>query len=141
MPTIRNEQDGIDIGNSHPFREWLQVLARPAVFRSLARLPSRAHLLDLLDAYEPFARSRVNDGGPFTKDGGSLALELANQMRVHLSAWSPPGLPAEIVATARALLGADGCYAVLDWEKGPDLDPGQTIDDIVIWPPWKPVPR
>jgi hypothetical protein len=97
-------------------------------------------LLSLLDAYEPFARSRLTDGGPFTADGGSLALELTNQMRVHLSAWSPPSLPAEIVTTARALLEADGCYAVIDWEKGPNLEPGERMEDSLVWPPDEPVP-
>lgn len=127
MPTIRNGQDRTDVGNSHAFREWLQVLARPSVFRVLVRLPTRAHLLALLDAYRPFAASHM-------VPAERQALALTERMREHLSEWSPPELTEEIVTTARALLTADGCYKELDWEKGPDLDPGETIEDIVTWP-------
>lgn len=82
------------------------------------RSPSSAHLLHLLDAYMPYAQSRARDVEPRT-------LALAERMRGYLSGWSPPDLPVEIVETARALLDADGFYHVVDWEKGPDLDPGQ----------------
>src|SRR4051812_21252349 len=126
MPTLRNEQDLREALSSWAFRDWLQVLARPAVFRALTRQPSRAHLLALLDAYRPFAQSPTN--------GSPALLELTERMRVHLSDWSPPDLPAEVVEAARALLHADGCYALLDWEKGPDLDPQQKVDDLVVWP-------
>lgn len=133
MPTIRNQNDAIEMGNSNAFREWLHVLARPAIFRSLTRSPSSAHLLHLLDAYVPYATSRARDVEPRT-------LELAERMRECLRVWSPSDLPAEIVETARALLDTDGCYTVVDWEKGPELDPGEKVDDLVVWPPWEPMP-
>src|SRR5262245_15086936 len=85
----------------------------------------------LLNAYQPFAQSLARDGKP-------LALKLMERMRVLLSGWSPPDLPAEVVDVARALIRADGCYAVQDWDKGPNLDPGESIDKIVVWPPWEP---
>jgi hypothetical protein len=130
MAALRNKQDLIALDNSFPFRDWLQVLARPTVFASLSRMPSREHLLSLLDAYQPFAQSLAGDE--------RLALELLERMRVLLSGWSPPDLPAEIVDVARALLRADGSCAVLDWDKGPDLGPGETVDNAVVWPPWEP---
>jgi len=136
MPTMHNKQEYIDLINSFPLRGWLDVLARPAVFASLSRMPSREHLLCLLSAYQPFAQSLAGDI--------SLALELLERMRALLSDWSPPDLPAEIVDVARALLRADGTYLVQDWDKinwdeRPDLDPGQTVDQIVVWPPWEPL--
>lgn len=128
-----------EIGNAFPFRGWLHVLARPEVFHALTRQPSREHLLLLCDAYMPFARSRrehVDEQGYISGADEPLACELAERMRSLLEAWSPPDLPMEIVETARALLHADrSSLGVLDWKKGPDLDPGQTVDDTVVWPP------
>ena len=132
MFTIRNPSDAALIGNSHPLREWLQVLARPAVFGMLARAPSAEHLLDLLEAYRPFAEARA-------KDPETTLTELA-RLREQLRLWVSPDLPAEIVDIARALLRADGCYTVLDWEMVPRLDDGQKVDDLVVWPPWEPMP-
>ena len=132
MPNINTEKERIEIGNSNAFREWLHLLARPAVFRSLSRFPSSAHLLDLLDAYLPYAVSRAQDVEPHT-------LELTERMRMYLRGWSPPDLPDEIVKTARAILDTDGFYTVLDWEHVPTLDPGLAIEDLVVWPPGEPM--
>lgn len=127
---IRNPDDVALVSNSHPFREWLQILARPLVYRMLSRTPTSEHLLNLLDAYRPFAETSA-------KDAEATLLELS-RLRKQLQAWASPDLPVEIVDTARRLLRADGFYAILDWEMVPRLDPGQTMDDLVIWPPWEP---
>jgi hypothetical protein len=131
-----------EIGNAFPFREWLHVLARPEVFHALTRKPSRDHLLRLCDAYSPFARSRrehAKEQGYVSGADEPLVSELADRMRLLLEGWSPPDLPAEIVEAARALLRADRSSMVLDWDMKPELDPGQTIDDIVVWPPLEPM--
>lgn len=127
---IRNPDDVALISNSHPLREWLQILARPLVYRMLARTPTSEHLLNLLEAYRPFAETRA-------RDVAATLLELS-RLREQLRDWASPDLPAEIVDTARRLLRADGCYAILDWDMVPRLDPGQAMDDLVIWPPWEP---
>jgi hypothetical protein len=135
MAFLHNKQDWVTLLNSFAFRGWLDFFARPTAFASLSRMPSREHLLLLLDAYQPFAQSLATDV--------PRALELTERMRTLLSDWPPLDLPAEMVDTARALLRADGSHLVPDWDKmdwdsAPDLDPGQTIDQCVVWPPWEP---
>jgi hypothetical protein len=132
-----------EIRNAFPFRDWLQVLARSDVFHALSRQPSREHLILLCDAYMPFARSRrehAKEQGYISGADEPLVSELTDRMRSLLEVWTPPDLPKEIVEIARALLLADrSSIGIHDWEKGPDLDPGQTVDDIVVWPPWEPM--
>src|SRR4051812_40570215 len=109
MPTIYDSTNPrvAEIGRSNAFREWAQVLARPAVFRTLTRMPSREQLLRLLDEYQPFAHSRLADVGAQGYVSGAdepLVGQLADRMGVLLAQWSPPELGTEIVETARALL-------------------------------------
>lgn len=146
MPTICDITNPriAEIANAMPFRDWLQVLARPHLFQMLTRQPSREHLLMLCDAYLPSARSRralAKEQG-YISDAKDelLTTELAERMRALLENWSPDSLTPEIVDTARALFVADGSYAVVDLDFTPELDPGQTIDDLLIWPssPWRP---
>jgi hypothetical protein len=132
-----------EIGNAFPFAMWLHVLARPEVFHALSRQPSREHLIALCDAYLPFARSRrehAKEQGYISGADEALVSELADRVRSLLEAWRPGELSEEMVDMARALLRADRSFAVLDWQKGPDLDPGQKVDDILVWPPWQPMP-
>lgn len=126
-----------EIGRANAFREWAQVLARPAVFRSLQRVPAPEHLLHLLEEYEPFARARregAAERGYLSGADEACLPELVDRMRLALEAWSPPGLPVGIVDAARALLVADRFYARLDWEQGPELDPGEAVEDGLVWP-------
>jgi len=131
--------------NKIPFEVWLQVLARPHVFQMLTRPVSREHLLMLCEAYLPYARSRrelVKEQGYLSHvDDELLFTELAERMRALLAAWSPDSLPPEIVDTARALLIAGGTQKVLDLDFTPELEPGQTLDDMLIGPsnPWSPL--
>jgi hypothetical protein len=139
MPTIHDLTNPrlAEIGKAFPFRDWLQVLARPEVFQMLTRQPSREQLLLLCDAYMPYARSRrehAKEQGYISHADESVVSELADRMRALLEGWSPHGLTPEIVDTARALLRADGSSTILDLDYRPNLDPGQTLDDILVWP-------
>ena len=133
-----------ELANEIPFRDWLQVLARPHLFQMLTRQPSREHLLMLCDAYLPYARSRralAKEQGYISDAKNELLFtELAERMRTLLAGWSPDSLIPEIVDIARALLVASGAYQVVDLDFTPELDPGQTLDDILIGPssPWRP---
>lgn len=146
MPTIYDITNPrlAELANAIPFRDWLQVLARPHLFQMLTRQPSREHLLMLCDAYLPYARSRrelaKEQGYVSHAENELLATELAERMHALLEDWSPHSLTPEIVDTARALLVADGSYKVVDLDFTPELDPGQTLDDLLIGPssPWRP---
>lgn len=124
-----------EIANSFPFRDWLQVLARPHLFQMLARQPSREHLLTLCDAYLPYARSRralAKEQGYVSHADEAVMSELAGRMRVLMKGWSPHTLSPEIIDTARALLSADMSYMVLAWDFTPELNPGKTIDAEIV---------
>lgn len=126
MSFLWSENLGVELNKSHPFREWLQVLSRPAVFHALSRLPTRAHLLTLLDAYRSY--------GQFRAPETPVILPALARMEEHLSVWSPPDLPAEIVEAARALIVADGFYAEFKWDKGPTLEHGRPLESLLVWP-------
>lgn len=116
------------------FTGWLQVLARPVLFRTLTRSPGPAHIVSLLDAYFPFARGRQESAELRGDTSGAKVVDLMGQMRLLLESWSPPALPTDMVETARALLVADGSYAAFDWDKVPALSEGMTIDQVLVWP-------
>lgn len=147
MPTIYDKANPrlVEIGNSIPFSHWLLVLASPELFQTLTRQPSREHLLWLCDAYMPYARSRrelaEEQGYASHATNETLVSELAERMRSLLEAWVPDNLTPEIVDTARALLCASRSFEIQDWSYKPDLDPGQTLDDILVWPSGKWMPR
>ncbi len=146
MPTIYDITNPrvAAIPNAMPFRDWLHVLARPHLFQMLTRQPSREHLLMLCDAYLPYARSRrelAKEQGYISDTNDELlATELAERMRTLLEDWSPHNLTPGITDTARALLSADGSYAVVDLDFTPELELGETLDDNLIWPSslWRP---
>ena len=149
MPTIYDLTNPrtAETMNKIPFEVWLQVLARPHLFQMLTRPLSREHLLMLCDAYLPYARSRrelaKKQGYISDAEDEPLVAELAERMRALLAGWSPDSLIPEIVDTARALLIAGGTQKVLDLDFTPELEPGQTLDDILIGPssPWKPLTK
>ncbi len=105
--------------NGHPVRDdwntivhtvhWLRVLATPRFFHGLGRVPSREHLLGLLDIFLAYLR---HDGRYVSAEFEPVPYEqrepLARKLRALIEAWTPPGLPQEIVETARALLHAEG---------------------------------
>jgi len=145
MPTIYDITNPriAETVNTIPFKDWLQVLARPHLFQMLTRQPCREHLLMLCDAYLPYARSRrelAKEQGYISDAEDELRVtELAERMRALLEVWSPDSLTPEIVDTARALL-ATSSNNVVDLNFTPELDPGQTIDDLLIGAssPWRP---
>lgn len=132
MRPLWNQAVAAELKSSEPFRWWLQVLARPAVFHALSRLPSRAHLPALLDAYRVYAQLRATEA--------PAILPALARMEECMSAWSPPDLPAEIVESARALLLTDGFFAEFNWEKGPDLEPAH-LEALLVWPSGAPGSR
>ncbi len=124
-----------EIANSFPFRDWMQVLARPHLFQMLTRQPSREHLLMLCDAYLPYARSRrelAKEQGYVSHADEAVMSELAGRMRVLMESWTPHNLTPEIVDTARALLSADMSYMVLAWDFTPELNPDKRIDLEIV---------
>ena len=112
---------------------WIQALASRAVYSRLGRVPSREHVVRLLDVYIAYT---ARDGRCHQPMFEPVAYErrgaLASRLRALLVTWTPPELPEEITEAARALLHAEGLRAENDdWETLTDLavDP-----DLMLWP-------
>jgi hypothetical protein len=116
------------------FGYWLQVLARPQVFHTLTRVPTPAFLVTLLDNALPYARKGMSGQGTGAYPEAQR-VEMMGQMRAILESWSPLTLPDEVVQSARALLVVVGCWPSYDWNEVPALDDGQTLEQVLPWPP------
>jgi len=117
---------------------WLQVLARPQMFDALTRVPSPAFLVKLLDEALPYARKGMSGHGTGAYPEAQR-VEMMGQMRTILESWSPLTLPDEVVQAARSLLVVVGGWSSYDWNEGPGLDEGQTLEQVLPWPPDEPV--
>jgi hypothetical protein len=114
--------------------QWLQILAAPRLFRGMARMPPREHLLRMVEIFLAYARR----GDRYAqKEFEPVPYEqrepLALKLRELLATWTPPELPEEITETARALLHADGMTGGADgWDNLPD--PEMPPEEYLLWP-------
>jgi hypothetical protein len=120
--------------NIFHFEEWLVVLSSPRILQAMQRVPPREHLLRMLDAYLPYARST----GQFTSRSHDWQLdpqkrgERALELRAAIERWSSPTISREITQAARALLREDG-YDASDevWDAHEIESPP---NDYLLWP-------
>jgi len=127
--------------NVFNFRSWICVLASPRAFQRLQRVPPREHVLAMIDAYLPYAKTPrlwIWSSSPHglrhdapQREAAALAL------RADVERWTPPTLSPEIIAAARVLAWAD---AILEPEEGwdeaiySDDDDETPLDENLIWP-------
>jgi hypothetical protein len=101
---------GEDLADVLYFGQWLGFLSSPRILQAMRRMPTREHLLRMLDAFLPYARStrrwhyRADNWRPDPQDREARALEL----RAVIERWNSPEISQEITRAARALLRADG---------------------------------
>lgn len=140
---IRDEDKnpiGYDHFVVHCFRDWLRVLASPRILQAMRRMPTREHLLRMLDGFLPYARTtlqraRSDDWQPDPKKREARALEL----RAALERWTSPEIPQEITQAARALLHADDIDDVEEgWEEN-EFQLEFPPDDYLLWPEGIPI--
>jgi hypothetical protein len=114
--------------------QWLSVLANPKVFLGMSRMPSREHLLRIVDMYLAYVRRGERLPEPqFTPVPYEQREPLTLRLRALLETWSPPELSAEITDTARAVLHADGIKEPDEgWDNAYDSD--IKMEDHLIWP-------
>jgi hypothetical protein len=113
---------------------WVHVLAVPRLFLGMNRMPPREHLLRMADWYLAYAR---RDGRHVPPEFSPVPYEqrepLALKLRALLETWSPPGLPAEITETARAILHGEGKKEPPGgWDSTPD--PEMPLEEFLYWP-------
>lgn len=118
---------------------WLGVLAAPLQYRVLQRAVDPAYLVSLMDTWIAYAERGENYVAQIAdpvRDAQRPAL--ARTLRALLAAWTPPGLPAEITATARALLEAEGAVPPWVTEVGWDTytfeSKDRTLESFLSWP-------
>jgi hypothetical protein len=114
---------------------WLMVLASPSLYRTLDRMPTREHLVLLMDIYLAYVG---HDGRYSDAEHKPVPYKqreaLAARLRALLETWTPPDLPLEITEVARELLYAEGRVAPNGgWDSltitGPDR-----LEDVLLWP-------
>jgi hypothetical protein len=135
---IAKDQDGMPVDTAEivNFSLWLAVLAAPHLYDTIRRPVDVVHLVRLLDVWIAYVdrgdhyQAPMFEPVPYAQRPG-----LARALRGLLAAWTPPVLPAEITAAARALLHAEGLRSpqgswdafILDADGGP-------AEDMLPWP-------
>lgn len=126
-----------DYADVNDFLNWLGFLCCPHLLRSMRRAPIPAHLVRLLDAYLPYARSdRVRFmAPPRFQVNPEKREELTLQLRALLKQWTPPDIPDELVQTARALMRAEGVERPRSgkWDTV-KVDPAHPPEETLMWP-------
>ncbi|MGK3987380.1 hypothetical protein WME99_30345 [Sorangium sp. So ce136] len=113
---------------------WVHALAVPRLFLGMSRMPSREHLLRMVDWYLAYVRRGDRHVPPeFSPVPYEEREPLAMRLRVLVEAWSPPELPPEITEVARAILHAEGKMAPPGgWDDTPE--PEMPAEELLYWP-------
>lgn len=137
------EDEGVD---AHPmekdfadifhFQHWLHVLASPRILQAMRRMPTQEHLLIMLDAYLPYARSerRLRDGEKIWYPDPQKREACALALRAAMERWSSSAISSEITQAARALLREDG---ICEPEEGWDayvVESEPPVENYLVWP-------
>ena len=121
------------------FLSWAGTLCAPRTLQRMRRLPTRKHLLCMLDAYMPYARSRrtMSIIFPVPKDwwpDPELREARALEFRAAVEQWTPPLISSEIIRAARALVHEEGLGDTDEaWDKF-DAWPESTPENGLVWP-------
>jgi hypothetical protein len=112
--------------------EWLTLLAVPALFHGLSRVPTGEHLVRQLDQF----LTEVPDwhSSPPHPVDRERQDEAAIQLRALLCEWTPPVLPASITDAARDLLKATGASPPEGGWDAFTYDGPMPLEDVLFWP-------
>jgi hypothetical protein len=144
VAVIKLEHTGV-YANGHPVltdyadvmntTHWLMVLASPPLYRTLGRIPSREHLLHLMDIYIAYVE---HDGRYSQQEHQPVPYErrepLAAKLRALLETWTPPELPSEITEATRELLWAEGRTPPDGGWDNATITGSDPLEDILLWP-------
>lgn len=112
---------------------WLMAIASRATYSRLGRVPTREHIIHVIDVYIAYAARNGRCNQPMFEPVAYERREpLATKLRTLLETWTPPEVPDEIIDAARAILYAEGLRGQNDdWENLPEnpVDP-----DLMLWP-------
>lgn len=116
---------------------WIDVLASPRLWATLRRIPPKAFLLELIDAYLVYARSgRRYTNVPEGQQRPDLTLRSApaERLRALMVAWEPPVISTEIRDAALAVALAE--FGPPPAESGDDVDHDipMPLEAALAWP-------
>ena len=121
------------------FLEWMFTLSSPRTLQRMLRLPTRKHLLCLIEAYLPYARSRrrmsvfISLPAAFWPDPEQRETR-ALELRAVVEQWTGPLISSEITHAARALLDEEGLGKTDEaWEVF-DHMPELSAENGLVWP-------
>jgi hypothetical protein len=125
-----------DYADVFHFQQWLHVLASPRILQTMRRRPTQEHLLTLVDAYLPYARSErlLSHGATKWRPDPQKREARAIELRAAIEQWTTPEISREITHAARALAREDGLG---EPEEGWDayvveLEPPP--ENYLVWP-------
>ena len=134
---MAKDRDGFNLDTLAIFftDDWLMVLAAPHIYRALQRPVEPRFLIRLLDVWIAYADRGDRYVFPLASDPDRPAL--ARKLRDLIAAWTPPELPTEITAAARALLRAEGYeeppLGAATWDDF-KFDSERTVESRLAWP-------
>jgi len=137
---IAKNKDGVnvDFADIINFSLWLGVLAAPHLYRTIKRQVDPRHLTSLMDIWVAYVERGdcYWDRSKSTLKRLAQRAPLARKLRALIAAWTPPGLPAEITETARALLDAEGLSPPngRGWDELEFDFEGDPMEDMLPWP-------
>jgi hypothetical protein len=125
-----DDDDGAEVVNSW---HWITVLASPPLYRTIRRTVDPAYVVRMIDVIIAYAERGAQYMHPqFSLVRYERRVPLAKKLRALIVEWTPPDLPAEITATARELLHAEGQVAPEGGWDALSTDP-DPVEDILVW--------
>lgn len=121
---------------------WIDMLAAPKLWAALRRIPPKTFLLELVETYLEYARSRRHYAYiPEEQERPDLSLRgpAVQRLRDLLLGWEPPLITPEIQDAARAVyLTEYGAPPKESWDEAEHNFPDTPLEASLIWPagPW-----
>jgi hypothetical protein len=121
---------------------WIDMLAAPKLWAILRRVPPKAFLLEQVERYLAYAKSRrhyayIPEGQ--ARPDLSMRGPAMERLRDLVLEWEPPIVTPEIRDAARAVYFTEyGAPPKESWDKAEYDTPGIALEATLIWPegPW-----
>jgi hypothetical protein len=136
---VATNQDGNPTGSSIAdvfyFQEWMAVLSSPRILKAMRRMPTKEHLLRMLDAFLPYTRTtRQRAGSEHLRFDPKKREARALELRAAIERWDSPEISREIIQAARALSREDGDDCSDEEWDAHEVELEFPPEDYLLWP-------
>ena len=117
---------------------WIGMLAAPKLWAALRRIPPKAFLLEQVDTYLAYAKSRrhyayIPEGQP--RPDLSERAPAVERLRDLLLDWEPAIVTPEIRDAARAIYFTEyGAESKISWDEQVEDGASLSLEATLIWP-------